>query len=156
MLKFSRLIWLGTVGSLLALTGIVQAHHGVTGKYDASSPIMLHGTITAATFAPPHPVFTVRVESGEIPDLKLGRPEEYFGPLTARADDLGTERDIELSPVRLFYDLADKLSVGDRVTIVALRNCLAPHQLRSTWLRLSTGEVVSYTGDWAPGVDGCN
>lgn len=146
----------GAVLGLLALTEIVSAHHGVTGKYDASAPIVLHGTVVAATFAPPHPVFTVRVESKDIPALELGRPEEYFGPLKTRAEDVGIEREVELSPVRAFYDLAGRLSVGDQVTIVVLRNCLSPHQLRSTWLRLPDGEVVSYIGDWAPGVDGCN
>lgn len=146
----------GTVCGFLALTEIVSAHHGVTGRYDASEPIILHGTVTAATFSPPHPVFTVRAEAKELPAMPLGRPEEYFGPLRTRAEDVGVERDVELSPVRLFYDLADRLRVGDQVTIVALRNCLSPHQLRSTWLRLPDGEVVSYTGDWAPGVDGCN
>jgi hypothetical protein len=146
----------GTVFGFVALTGIVSAHHGVTGRYDASVPIVLHGTVTAATFTPPHPVFTVRVESRQVPAQDLGRPEEYFGPLSTRTEDVGAEHDVELSPVRLFYNLADRLRVGDQVTIIALRNCLPPHQLRSTWLRLSDGEVVSYTGDWAPGVDGCN
>ncbi len=156
MLKRTGRRVLGTAFGILALTGIVSAHHGVTGRYDASAPIILHGTVTAATFSPPHPVFTVRGEANGFPARDLGRPEEYFGPLRTRAEDVGVERDVELSPVRLFYDLADRLRVGDRVTIVALRNCLSPHQLRSTWLRLSDGEVVSYTGDWARGVDGCN
>ncbi|WP_246767399.1 hypothetical protein [Rhizobium leguminosarum] len=147
---------LGTVFGFLALTGIVSAHHGVTGRYDASAPIILHGTVTAATFSPPHPVFTVLVEARGLSKMALGRPGEYFGPLKTRAEDVGVERDVELSPVRLFYNLANRLRVGDQVTIVALRNCLSPHQLRSTWLRLPDGEVVSYTGDWAPGVDGCN
>jgi hypothetical protein len=156
MLKRIGLRAFGTVFGFLALTGIVSAHHGVTGRYDASAPIILDGTVTAAKFAPPHPVFTVRVEAKELPVMELGRQEEYFGPLRTRAEDVGVERDVELSPVPLFYDLADRLRVGDRVTIVALRNCLSPHQLRSTWVQLSDGEVVSYTGDWARGVDGCN
>src|SRR5687768_14046179 len=90
----------GTVFGFFALTGIVSAHHGVTGRYDASAPIILHGTVTAATFSPPHPVFTVRGETKELPATDLGRPEEYFGPLRTRAEDVGVERDVELSPVR--------------------------------------------------------
>ena len=147
---------LGTIVAFLALVGIVSAHHGITGKYDASEPIILHGTVTAATFSPPHPVFRVRVEDKEFPAQDLGTPQNYFGLLRTRPEDVGAERDVELSPVRPFYNLARRLHVGDQVTIVALRNCLAPHQLRSRWLRLSDGEVVSYSGDWAPGVDGCN
>ena len=152
---------IGRIFSILAcatfaFSGGALAHHGVTGRYDASIPIILIGEVTAATFAPPHPVVTVRVTSGDLPDHDVGRPDEYFGKPVVRAEDVGVERTVELSPVRMFYDLAGQLKVGDRVTIVALRNCLPTHQLRSTWLRLSNGEVLSYTGDWAPGVDGCS
>lgn len=140
---------------LLALSGVALAHHGVTGRYDASVPIVLIGEVTETTFSPPHPIITVRVDSDDLPADELGRSEEYFGPPVVRKEDVGIERVVELSPVRLFYNLEGKLKVGDRVTIVALRNCLPTHQLRSTWLRLSTGEVISYKGDWAPGVNGC-
>ncbi|MFP5077983.1 hypothetical protein ACLE20_11810 [Rhizobium sp. YIM 134829] len=139
----------------LGFAGSVLAHHGVTGRYDASRPILISGVVTATTFAPPHPVLSVRVGQKEVPDAELGRPGEYFGPVAVRPEDVGEVRTIELSPVRMFYDLARKLKPGDRVTVVALRNCLSPHQLRSTWLRLTNGEVASYTGDWAPRVDGC-
>ncbi len=142
--------------TILSLSSAGQAHHGVTGRYDAATPIVLSGTVTAATFAPPHPVLSVRVDRAELPAVRVGRPAEYFGPAVARAEDVGEVREIELSPVRMFYDLADRVRVGDRIVIVALRNCLPPHQLRSTWLRLSDDTVVSYTGDWAPGVNGCN
>lgn len=139
----------------VSLAGSVFAHHGVTGRYDASRPILISGVVTATTFAPPHPVLSIRVEQREVPDGELGRPREYFGPVTVRPEDVGQVRVVELSPVRMFYDLESKLELGDRVTLVALQNCLSPHQLRSTWLRLENGEVASYTGDWAPGVDGC-
>jgi hypothetical protein len=139
----------------VSLVGSVLAHHGVTGRYDASRPILISGTVTATTFAPPHPILSVLVEQHEIPGGELGRPQEYFGPVAVRSEDVGQVRVIELSPVRMFYDLESKLKPGDRVTLVVLRNCLSPHQLRSTWLRLENGEVASYTGDWAPGTDGC-
>lgn len=146
----------GVPFTMLCLAGSVLAHHGVTGRYDAATPIVLSGTITATTFAPPHPVLSVRVDTAELPAFDVGRPAEYFGPAVVRAEDVGEVREIELSPVRMFYNLANRVRVGDRVVIVALRNCLPPHQLRSTWLRLSDGTVVSYTGDWAPGVNGCS
>lgn len=146
----------GVALSTLCLAGAVQAHHGVTGRYDAATPIVLSGTVTAATFSPPHPVLSVRVDRAELPAFRVGRPAEYFGPTVVRAEDVGQVREIELSPVRMFYNLADRVRVGDRIVIVALRNCLSPGQLRSTWLRLSDGTVVSYTGDWAPGVNGCS
>lgn len=139
----------------VSVAGSVLAHHGVTGRYNASRPILISGVVTATTFAPPHPVLSVRVEQQEIPGGELGRPDEYFGPVAVRPADVGQVRVVELSPVRMFYDLEHKLKPGDRVTLVVLRNCLSPHQLRSTWLRLANGEIASYTGDWAPGVDGC-
>jgi hypothetical protein len=137
------------------LAGSAVAHHGVTGRYDAARPILISGTVTATTFSPPHPVLSVRIERANVADGQLGRPEEYFGPVAARPEDLGQVREVELSPVRMFYDLEAKVKPGDRVTLVALRNCLPPHQLRSTWIRLMDGETLSYSRDWAPGVDGC-
>lgn len=156
MLKQTGRMLSGAGWAILALSEAALAHHGVTGRYDASIPIVLVGEVTAAAFAPPHPVITVRVVAGDLPKYQVGRPAEYFGAPVVRAEDFDTEHTVELSPVRMFYDLASRLKIGDRVTIVALRNCLPTHQLRSTWLRLSNGEVISYTGDWAPGVDGCS
>jgi|TARA_R110002012_G_scaffold26773_1_gene86769 hypothetical protein len=139
----------------LAMSGTALAHHGVTGRYDASQPILISGIVTQTTFSPPHPVLAVRVVAGQGSSQGLGRPEEYFGPVEARPQDLDQVLEIELSPVRTFYDLEETLWPGNEVTLVALRNCRPPHQLRSTWLRLRDGTVVSYDGDWAPGVDGC-
>jgi hypothetical protein len=141
--------------SLLSMASSPEAHHGVTGQYDAARPIVLNGILSEAVFAPPHPVLTVRVDDLPLPSTTLGRPEEYFGPVTARPEDVGAELVVELSPVRMFYNLAARIEPGDRITLIALRNCLPPHQLRSTWILLADGDVVSYDGDWAPGVDGC-
>lgn len=66
-----------------------------------------------------------RGEAKELPSMEQGGPEQYFEALRTRAEDVGVERDVELSPVRLYYDLADILRVGDQITIVALRNCLS-------------------------------
>lgn len=144
-----------TLTGLAVASTAALAHHGVTGRYDASQPILISGEVVETTFSPPHPTLSIRVEAGSVPTDGLGRPQEYFGPVVSRAEDAGVVRTVELSPVRMFYDLEQKLRSGDRVTLVALQNCLSPHQLRSTWVRLSGGEVVSYTGDWARGVDGC-
>lgn len=152
-LKLSR--YAAVMALVGGLTGSSLAHHGVTGRYDGSRPILIAGIVTATTFAPPHPVLSVRVEDVDIDGRQFGRPEEYFGTVTIRPDDVGLVRDIELSPVRMFYDLENELRPGDRVTLVALRNCLPPHQLRSTWVRLRSGETFSYLRDWAPVVDGC-
>ncbi len=141
--------------AVLGLGGGVFAHHGVTGQYDGAVPIVLHGTVTAATFSPPHPVLAVEVTGRTLPDFEVGRAEEYFGPVVIRPEDVGQVLQVEFAPARMFYELSGQLRPGDEVTVLALRNCLPPHQLRSSWLRLSDGKVLSYTGDWAPSVDGC-
>ncbi|WMT91928.1 DUF6152 family protein [Pelagibacterium sp. H642] len=151
-----RVFWAISAISLLSIMGSASAHHGLTGRYDASQPLGLSGVVVQTVFAPPHPVLTIRVDTDELGDFEVGRPEEYFGPVITRSVDLGDEHAIELPPVGMFYALNARLQVGDRITVVALRNCLAPHQLRSTWLRLADGEIISYTGDWAPSVDGCS
>lgn len=145
-----------TLALLILSVGGVFAHHGVTGRYDTSTPIVVTGTVTRATFTPPHPVLSVRVESGEPPAGDVDRPDEFTGPFVARPEDVGQVREIEFSPVRTFYDLSDQVRVGDRVMVLALRNCLPPHQLRSSWIELAGGQVVSYAGGLHRRVEGCS
>jgi hypothetical protein len=135
--------------------GMALAHHGVSGLYDTSRPIALTGVVTAARFAPPHPVISVRVEDAAAPAGDLGRPDEITGPIAVRDEDVGQVREVEFSPMRIFYELNAELRPGDRVTIVALRNCRPPHQLRSSWIRLPDGETVSYGGGLHRRADGC-
>lgn len=142
-------------GLLVASGGAVLAHHGVTGFYDTSTPIALSGIVTRATFRPPHPVLYVRVEASESPSGDVGRPDEFTGAFVTRPEDVGEVREIELSPVGTFYDLRDQVRVGDRITLVALRNCEPPHELRSSWIQLSDGQIVSYVGGLHRKVDGC-
>ncbi|KFC68226.1 hypothetical protein FF80_01950 [Devosia sp. LC5] len=143
--------------SLIGLTGsAVLAHHGISGSYDTSAPIVLIGTVTQATFSPPHPVISLRVEGTEVSDLAVDRPDEFNGPFTVRAEDVGTVQEVEFSPVSMFYDLRDDIEVGDSVVILALRNCLAPNELRSSWIQLPDGQVHSYTGGLHEKVDGCS
>lgn len=146
---FSLIIAAGLTGTA------VLAHHGVSGQYDSSSPIVLAGMVTRATFAPPHPVLSVRVEGREVPALDPNRPDEFTGPFIAREEDIGEVREVEFSPVGEFYALRDRIRVGDRVTVLALRNCRPPHELRSSWIQLSSGQVISYSGGLHRRVDGC-
>lgn len=135
----------------------MTAHHGVTGLYDTSMPIVLAGTVTQTAFTPPHPVISVRVETAEpkLPAAAGLRTDEFTGTANVRSEDVGKVRDVEFSPVRIFYDLADTVKVGDRIVIVALRNCRPPHQLRSSWMQLSDGQIVSYEGGLHRRADGC-
>ena len=144
------------LAALVLSGGVVLAHHGITGRYDTSKPFVLTGTITQATFTPPHPVLSVRVEAAVPPTVEVDRPDEFTGSFIARPEDIGQVHEIELSPVRMFYDLVDRVRVGDRVVVLALRNCMPPHELRSSWIQLSDGEIVSYTGGLHRRVDGCS
>lgn len=142
---------------MLGLSGsAVSAHHGVTGRYDTNNPIAITGTVTRATFTPPHPILSVRAEAAAPPAVEGNSPDKFTGPAVARPEDVGQVHAIEFSPARTFYGLGDRVRVGDRVVVLALRNCLPPHQLRSWWIQLSDGQVVSLTGDWARGVAGCS
>lgn len=136
--------------------GTVLAHHGVSGQYDTSKPFLLAGVVTRTIFSPPHPVLSVRVETANPPPLEVDRPDEFTGPFVARQEDVGQTREIEFSPVQAFFDLGNRVRVGDRVVVLALRNCLPPHQLRSSWIQLSDGDVVSYRGGLHRRVHGCN
>ncbi len=157
--QFIRFTVVAALTVLIPPGGSVLAHHGVTGQYDTGTPIILAGTVTRATFSPPHPVLSVRVEAAgaDLPTAaEVGRADDFTGPFVVRPEDVGQVREVELSPVGEFYSLGDQIGVGDRVVVLALRNCLPPFELRSTWVRLPGGQAVSYTGDWARGVDGCS
>jgi hypothetical protein len=153
---FSRGTFAFVISALVLSDGTVQGHHGIGGRYDTSKPIVLSGTVTRATFSPPHPVFFLRVDAAKPPALKLNRPDEITGPLLVRPEDAGKVREIELSPVDTFYGLRGKVRVGDRITVVALRNCLSPNELRSSWVQLSGGQVASYAQGLHRKVDGCS
>jgi hypothetical protein len=146
--------------SLLAAAGAMlvtpaSAHHGFTGRYDASQPIWLAGQVVRATFAPPHPTIRLQIEAGAAPSLAGPLPHGLPAAPAARAGDAGQELEIELPPIRAFFDLGERLRQGERIEMIALRNCLPPHQLRSQWLRLAGGAVVSRDQRMAYMVTGC-
>lgn len=135
--------------------GTAFAHHGITGTYDRSTPIILFGQVTRAVFAPPHPEITLLVEAFEGPLPDVNRPDEFTGPFVARPEDVGQERDIEFSPVGTSYGLADRLNKRDRVLILALQNCRSPRRLRSSWISLANGDIISYDRGLHRRADGC-
>jgi hypothetical protein len=131
------------------------AHHGFTGRYDTGRPIWLKGRVERAAFAPPHPVLTIMVENAGLPSLPSPLPSELAGTPAVRPDDVGRALAIEFPPVQSFYRLADRVTVGAMVELIALRNCAPPHQLRSQWIRLADGAVVSRDGRLSYMVNGC-
>jgi hypothetical protein len=135
--------------------GAALAHHGFTGRYDAGRPLWLSGQVTAVSAAPPHATITLRVDAAPSDPLTTGLPVEMLAPPRVRAEDSGQSRTVEFAPVSQFFAIGGKVKPGDRVEIIALRNCQPPHQLRSQWLRLSTGEIVERTGRLSYMVPSC-
>ncbi|MGL4728640.1 MAG: DUF6152 family protein [Bosea sp. (in: a-proteobacteria)] len=141
--------------AFLFIGGAALAHHGFTGRYDASRPIWIEGTVESSAFAPPHPVIAVRVDGAARPPADLALPTELAGPLAARPEDTGQRVEVEFPPVSTFYQMGSQIRVGERVAIIALRNCNAPHQLRSQWVRAAAGTVIERGGRMSGQVNGC-
>lgn len=141
-------LWVG--GSIPAI-----AHHGFTGAYDASRPVFIEGIVQSVTVAYPHAEMTVQV---------TGRPQ--VPSELPQISNLGiadvTTRIVAAAPGTYFLQIAGlqqelqgRIANGDRIALVALRNCLPPNQHRSRWIRLASGEVVSVAGRMQTEVQNC-
>lgn len=134
------------VAALLSLAALTAgAHHGFTGRYDASQPLWLAGEVTRVYFGQPHPEVTIRVPQALA--APGAAPTGDAGPAPrVRPDTLGRELKIEFPPLRPFFDLGSRVRPGDRVSVIALRNCEPPHQLRGQWIQPALGEPVERRG----------
>jgi hypothetical protein len=141
--------------ALLLGPASAKAHHGFGGRYDTSRPIWLAGRVVRASFSPPHPVLAVAVANEGVRALPNPLPAELSGTPAPRAELNGQTVEIEFPPVQTFYALGQRVAVGAEVEIIALRNCAAPHQLRSQWIRLADGAVILRDGRLAYMVNGC-
>lgn len=137
------------------LSRMAGAHHGFTGRYDTGAPIILSGVVRRASFSPPHPTVTITVDASPPALDGVRLPGEFTGRPAFAQQQAGQLVEVEFPPVQTFYRLGDRLRTGDRVTILALRNCLPPHQIRSQWVRLADGSVVEREGRLSYMVDGC-
>ncbi|MGL4635847.1 MAG: hypothetical protein ACRCWF_07700 [Beijerinckiaceae bacterium] len=144
--------WIVSVGAFAVATAVL-GHHGFTGRYDTDKPVWLTGTVTAASFSPPHAVLAVQISPTLPPSMVM--PSEITGPLIAPLEDSGQIRQIEFPPVGDFFQLSDKVRIGDRVEVIALRNCRPPHQLRSQWIRIADGSVTQRVGRLSYMARGC-
>jgi hypothetical protein len=142
------------IAALLLASSAATAHHGFTGRYDTDRPIWLSGTVTAISASPPHPTVTIRVD-GDAPAMPAVLPVEFTGPIAVRPEDTGRTLQIEFPPVGTFYGLGQQVKIGDRVAIMALRNCRPPHQIRSQWIRLADGAVIERQGRLSYMARGC-
>jgi hypothetical protein len=143
--------------ALLLLSGVASAHHGFTGAYDASQPLYLEGEVTAATLVLPHAEMTITVPAGvsvpqgltQLDALGIRDVSAKLRPMPA-----GSYR-VQMAGTNFVRDLNGKIEVGDRIALVALRNCHPPHEVRSRWIRVSGGEVITRGGSTQAEVDGC-
>ncbi len=136
------------------------AHHGFSGRYDISRPIWIEGVVTRAYFGQPHAELTVRTDQAlrlpsSLPDLAGAGDIIEGGALQVRDDTRGREVSVEFPPISAFFGLGRRVSAGDRVSVIAFRNCEAPHQLRGQWVQPATGTPVARSGRVQSQVRGC-
>ncbi|XWN30478.1 MAG: hypothetical protein ROR55_23840 [Devosia sp.] len=147
------------LASLAATTpGIVvfspaHAHHGFGGRYDRSAPVWLEGEVASVYFGQPHAELFIIVSESAKPDPPPEAIDEFADGLTLWPG--GGTVEVEFPPVRQFFALDGAIRSGDRVAIVALRNCQPPGQLRGQAIRLPDGEWVVRRGRMQTEVDGC-
>lgn len=149
-----------TLGLLLTSTITLQAHHGFTGRYALSEPVWLEGVVAKAYFGQPHAEVTVRTPtamSAPEEELDLAGARDTIDPrrLMVRADTRGKDIEVEFPPITRFFALRRSVAVGDRVAIIAFRNCAAPHQLRGQWIRAEGMAPVARPGRVSYQVDRC-
>jgi hypothetical protein len=132
------------------------AHHGFGGRYDTRRPIWLQGEVQRVRIGMPHPELALRLPAAPALPAEPGPEAAEFMPrLVLRPEDRGAVRELEFPPVARFLELGPAIAVGDTVAVIALRNCLPPHQLRGQWIRLASGRVVVRQGRMQSEVDGC-
>jgi Family of unknown function (DUF6152) len=146
--SFALLLWAATASF---------AHHGFTGRYDTDRPIFIVGTVDAVSSAPPHATITLVVAPSAIaPPTGADRPGEITADMIAADPSVvGRRVTVEFPPIAAFFALGDTVKPGDVVEIVALRNCRAPHQLRSQWIRTPGREIVRREGRLSYMARGC-
>lgn len=124
---------------LLFMPLAANAHHGFTGRYDLSAPIWLEGIVTQAYFGRPHATLTLRTASdmalpARRPDPADAKDTIAIDRLSIREDTSGREIVIEFPPISQFFNLGRSIGPGSKVSVIAFRNCDAPHQLRGQWI----------------------
>jgi hypothetical protein len=127
-----------------------SAHHGFTGRYDASAPLWIEGEVVSAHIGPPHIEVRLRTPArfsapgrASLDGLAGAlRPTAAPPTLRVRADHMGATLLLEFPPIGAFTGLRGRLRVGDRVSAVVYRNCNAPHNLRVQWFKVGDGPAL--------------
>ncbi|RCJ15169.1 hypothetical protein A6S26_07485 [Nostoc sp. ATCC 43529] len=144
-------------------TGKVEAHHGFEGRYDASSPLYLEGTVQETRWEFPHSTILLKISTNvQTPQnlrqlTQLNNSEEIFRNLIVPQNLLGRTQQLELPPVSIMVTpLRRRLRLGDRISVIVYRNCVPPNQLRVQFARLQDGTTVSRPGTVQTEINGCN
>lgn len=145
MLKTKATKVLAVAAVLIGLVAAMpsMAHHGFTGAYDISQPIYISGTVRRVEVAYPHVEMTIEVAGsvtvpGDLPNIGNLGIENVMSIMTAAAPG---SYDLEIAGLQT--ELDGRLAEGDKVALVALRNCLPPNQYRSRWVQFASGDVVT-------------
>jgi len=125
-----------------------------------SQPLWIEGTVTEAYFGQPHPEVTIRTAATMAPPSRapdLAGVTNIIGgrSLSIRPETRGREVTIEFPPVSAFFRMGRSVSPGERVAVIAYRNCEAPHQLRGQWIQLAGEAPVARAGRVQYQVEGC-
>lgn len=80
---------------------------------------------------------------------------EFAAGLAVWKAELGEAPEIEFPPVRRFFALEERIQPGDRIALIALRNCEPPHQLRAQWVAPESGPPVVRSGRMQSEVERC-
>jgi hypothetical protein len=150
--------------ALAALLGFVAAslpaiaHHGFRGEYNTAQPIYIEGVVDTVEIAPPHVELALTAPSGvavpstldKIADINIENALAKTVPAQAGSYDL------QLAGTEFVGMLEGRIKPGDRIAVMALRNCQPPHEHRSRWIRLADGEIVTVTGRTQAEVEGCD
>lgn len=132
------------------------AHHGFTGEYDNTRPIWLQGEVQAATFQHPHAVLKLTVQKDSPKPAKPASATFLSTNPVHLADYAGKTASLEFPPISRFNSLNGQIKKGDKIALIAYRNCEAPHQLRVQWIRLNNGKEVERSGRVQTEVAGCH
>lgn len=130
-----------------------RAHHGLGGRYDRSAPVWLEGPVTTAYFGQPHAELSILVSASAPPTPVPSAIGAFAEGLVAWSG--GETVEVEFPPVRLFFALDGRIRSGDRVAVVALRNCEPLGQLRGQAIRPPDGVWVVREGRMQAEVAGC-
>jgi len=129
-------------------------------RFDDARPIYIEGIIAEAAWSPLRSQLVLRVGAasaappGDLPEIDDMSLPVALGDSPARELLGGTVR-IDVPGIPRFRSLPGRIALGDRVAVIAHRNCSPPHQLRAHWVRLASGAVVKPEDRPRDIVNGC-